>query len=415
MHFKKLALSMAMLPLVTACQWEDKYAVVDCDASADSSVVDCRSESAVEAAVVTQPAVVTVENETGNVVSFERDVSALLSLTATDSQSWSPTHADQIDLFVRAADEQVLVGSKYHNYLRSFQSDNAGQLVALDDAEYLEVTGDRYVVDALTGATEQVLNGLSLSNQSGQSYVLARADKYDDSSDATGVGLYIEALQAGGVLPERDFATGGDANFIGYGAIRAAAINPDGASVAVAGSDRMVKTYAFGSYDQEVSSTKLNIRGSSLAYSADDSDLYVGGLALMGMLVSLDANDLSENWQVTLADKPIALLPASAGGVVAVLASGNNAYWLPADGDESGVIALSIAAQATSAAINADGTLLALGDTNLGVEVISLASGQRARIDHGTAIQSLAFDGFGTVWVIHQGGIQGYQLPAGFE
>lgn len=412
MNFKRTLLGLAIISALNGCGWEEKYSVVDCSADADPTVVDCRSDSAV---VDTVDGGSEVEDDSGNIVSFERDESLLQSLTETASTSWSPSHSDQIDLLVTAADDQVFVGSKFHNYLQSFQSDVVGQLTSLDATAFLDVSGDRYEVDAFTGASEQVFNHLNLDASDTQTLLIAQAEKYDNGSSSTGVGVYIESLATLGALPDVNYASGDASNFISYSSIRASTSNPSGTQIAVTGDDRAVKLYNLGDYTTAATSTSLGVRGSSITYSNDEETLYVGGLALSGSVVALNSTDLSENWSVDITDKPLALLPEYSGGVIAVLTSGNSVYWLPKNGNEESIINIELATQASAAAIDSRGKTLVVADTNQAIEVISLETGQRAHISHGAAVQAVAIDGFGTVWAVSQGRLKGYRLPDDFE
>ncbi|PID42609.1 MAG: hypothetical protein CSA52_01540 [Gammaproteobacteria bacterium] len=410
--FTKILVGLAIVSAIQGCNWEDKYAVVDCSAKADPGIVDCRSDGTV---IDDGGGGTGFEDNNGNMVSFERDTSQLQLLTETDSTTWSESHEDQIDLLVSASADQIFVGSKFHNYLHSFQSDALGKLTPLDANVFLHVSGDRYEVDAVTGASEQVFNQLSINTVGAETLLVAQAGKYKGSSASTGVGVYIEPLLTLGAVPALSFASGDSHNFISYSSVRASTSRPDGTQIAVTGDDRMVKTYNTGNFTTAAVSARLGIRGSSITYSADAESLYVGGLALVPAVVALDSKDLSERWTIDVADKPVALLPESSGGVVAVLASGSSAYWLPKDGDKEKIVTIPLATQASAAAIGSDGTILATGDTDRGVEVISLKTGQRARITHSDAVQAVAIDGFGNLWVVSQRSLKGYQLPDGFE
>ncbi|MFT5594276.1 MAG: hypothetical protein ACI8SR_002665 [Oceanicoccus sp.] len=412
MYFKKTLLGLAIVGSLQGCNWDDKYQAVDCSGEASPDVIDCRTEG--KELDITEGNS-GIDDGTGSIISFARDTTSLLTLSAAGSESWSSTHADQIDLLVSASQDQILVGSKFHNYLRSFQSDTAGQVVALAGTGFLDVSGERYAVDAISGASEQVFNGLDLHTTGNQTVLMARAEKYDSASAAIGVGLYIDTIDALFTLPDRDFASQDGANFISYSAIRASTVSSSGHALAVTGSDRNVKTYLKGEYSTPNQTKRLGIRGSTIAYSFDEKALYVGGLALAGAVVSLDSETLAEHWSINLSDKPLALLPVASGGVVAVLSSGTSAFWLSESGDESTLVNISMAQQATAATMNQLGTIFAVADTEQGIEAISLATGKRAYIKHSAAVQSLVMDGFGTIWVMSKGYLQGYQLPVGFE
>jgi hypothetical protein len=412
MYFKKTLLGLAIVGTLQGCDWGDKYQAIDCTANAVPGAVDCRTEGAQQP---TSEGADGIDDGRGNMISFLRDDASLLNLSSAGNERWAASHEDQIDLFVTAGDNQVWVGSKFHNGLRALQSDSAGQVVTLGATAFLDVSGERYAVDAMSGASEQVFNGVTLKTGGDQTLIMARAEKYDSSSSSIGVGLYIESVDELFALPQREFASGNTANFIGYRSIRASTASPSGHAVAMTGRDRQVQVYAIGDYSGATNTVKLNIRGSSIAYSADETSLYVGGLALSGALVSLNSESLTTNWTVNLIDKPLVLLPVALGGVVAVLSSGASAYWLPENSDENTIVNIPLAQQATSAAINSRGTILVVADTDQGVEAISLTTGKRAYIKHSGAVQSLAIDGFGTLWVLSQGSLQGYLLPEGFK
>lgn len=403
MRFNSLMATILAATLTLGCEWEDKYQAADCDGSANSEVVDCRS---------VEDIIDTVET-----VSLERVSSALLSLTQAGSDSWGTSHADELNVFLEISGQSLFVGSKFHNRLRSLQSNNAGQVTLLGDVSFLSVSGDRYTVDGVTGASEQLLSGIHLDDSTSPLIIIAQTEKYNNQSGSTGVGSYFQTVQSLDALPSPEFASGTATDFIGFGNIRGSALCDNGL-LATTGSDRSVNLVEF-SNENKLSSVSLDVSGRSLACNDSSDRLYLGGATIVGQVlalsVALDTFELSEVWRATVADTPKKMLAVGDSSVLVLLASGTELLWFSADGQS--VSAIELAAAGTDIAINAEQNQVAVTDVDGGVELIHLSSGKRAYAKVGVAgsVGGVGIDQFGTVWALNDGKVTGYLAPAGFS
>ena len=405
-HTRRSLLGLAIASvLLSGCDWEDKHEIVDCSAAADPNVSDCRSIEDDIDSVATQPLV--------------RDVSALQDLVAVGTESWSPSHADELDVSVTASGNLILVASKYHNRLRTFQSDNAGHITQLADTGFLTVSGGRYAIDGVSGASEQVLSQVQLQTDGDEQFLLSIMEPYNHRAIRAGTGLYRHALNSPDAPPAPLMARTDNADYLPYQGIRTTALSPDGDWLAVAGRDRKVNVFAANSnFSTALGEASLDITVHTASFDQNASRLYLGGSTIVGQLLALehdvDSQTLTEQWRVTLDDTPQTLVSASNGSVIALLSSGNELIWISADGQTA--TAIELASQASGLAINHAATRIAVSDVSGGVELIDLGSGARAYrkpVGPGEAL-GVAIDANDTVWLLSQRQLLGFQAPVPF-
>jgi len=407
MRFKWLL--MAGLLGLSACSGDDNKAV-DCSAEPEPGVVDCRSENDSSGNGSGQ-----LDGDNGETVDFTRDPNAVLDLVAVGADTWTRTHADQIDTVLSAQGSALLVGSRYHNYLRGFQTDAAGQLVALDAQAYLQVEGDRYAIDGVTGASEQVLSALWPVNEGGQLRLYSQAQKYSGDSASTGVGLYVSDVFGLDALPEQLFGQADASQYIAYGAIQATAVSADGRLVAIGGSDRALRLYDTDDLSTPLASVTLDMTVRALAFSDDGATLYVGGATIVGQVAALQTSSLAEIWRYESDRTPRKVL-ATASGVLALMPVGQTLlYILPQDGADPAVVEVELPELSVNMALNADGDRLAVAGFDKTIELISLATGSRATVKLEKSPSGIAFDEHGTLWALSAQTLSGFTAPAGFN
>lgn len=396
--------------LLSNCDWDEKHTAIDCQKAPAAGVVDCRTSSTAEDSEEPDDGIVGGDGDT---IDLTRDPSKLQALVASGQTEWQKGHDDEIDVTLTAQGDRLYVISKYHNRLRIFQATASSEATLASAADFLQVPGARYAVDGTTGASEQVLNEIEVLTS--DALLLGRVIKYDTNSSAVGVGLYVIPQTDANVVPQQLFSQVDAANFIAYGAIRASAISPDGSLIAVGGSDRRVKLYRVGEYAQPLREVKLNLSVRELAFSSDGETLYVGGLTIVGQMVALTTEDLSERWRKSVVDTPIASTAVGKDAVLVLPASGDQLQYFTYQNGEVKASSIPLAAAGTSLSYYAEHNWVAITDNEGGVELVSLKTGQRAYIAHGEVGKGAVFDHFGTLWVLNSQRLTGYRAPAGLE
>lgn len=418
MNFKGLIVRYAVcvpvsLLTLTGCNWDDKYANTPCDGVPDATVVDCRTSSNAPQLPPSRGVGNGVDDSVdGTVTRYPRDVNTLRALQPVGTVSWSPNHADEIGMFLVADGDVLYSGSKFHNYLRSFRVSADGDIQALQGAPLLSVAGERYGVDGVTGATEQVLSGLSIdtsnSGGNGAGIAYAQVNKYNTKSQSVGVGLYVLPYAAPQSLPSLGFSKGDAGNFIPYGSLRTSALSNDKQTLALAGGDREIRKYSVNDISQPALRKKLGQKSSAMTFSQEGSRLYVGGLTIVGKLQALASQSLDTLWEVDLPDKPLALHSVADKGVLVTLASGNTVVWINNNGDWATSIPIEFPEQLVATALNRSGDKFVAVGVKGHIEVVDLITAKRAFIATSTKPIAVTFDTYDRVWVMSDNGLQGY-------
>lgn len=110
--------------------------------------------------------------------------------------SWTKSHADEVVMGSDTSENKIITYSKFHNRLTILDTTiNTEKAVLTVSADFLNVVGGEHAVDSVSGATEQTLSKVELSNDGNTIYSLVKA--YSDNSLEKGVGIYKSDITTG--------------------------------------------------------------------------------------------------------------------------------------------------------------------------------------------------------------------------
>ncbi len=278
------------------------------------------------------------------------------SLTLGSAISWSTAYQDEYSLGLYANSQFGIVYSKFHNRLISLDISSATPTV-LDSAQFVHVTGSQHAIDGITGASEQLLDSVTVSPDNQTLYATV---KLAGDNPGTTVGIYRASSGNLTNLPgmtASSFVAGSE--FYPYAKVRTTALSADGLLLATGGEDNQIHLLKAADMS-EVATLALGANVRSLAFSADGAYLYAG-LAKNGsqsaaiVVLSVSNTSLSELARYNESATPIQLLPLQSGKALAYVLSASTRY---------GILDLSTPAQPTLAnSYQAGGKVTALAET----------------------------------------------------
>ncbi len=170
-------------------------------------------------------------------INNQSELSAVLSATLSDtSVGWGLDHAEEISVDIHSVDNLAVIGSKYHNRLIIV---DIGTAIPewLSSNLFADSPVERDEVDAMTGATEQVLSQVKMTPD--KSNVIVAIEKYVKDSENIGVGVYRANLSDPYQVPNKRFAslTNND-NYYAAAKLKDIALSSDGSTLALVGDDR---------------------------------------------------------------------------------------------------------------------------------------------------------------------------------
>lgn len=436
--------ALAVSALIAACGGGgSEYAAVDCTGKPEPGKVDCRNANAggapsvtaspaataspVPASVTptavpsggTAPTTVSPTPVKPPVVQYSdiiRDAGKLVQLSVFKDVSWQPSHSDQDsrDLLVR--DKVAVVASKWHNHLRSIKL-SGGTPSLNKDTLFADVSGGRYAVDAVSGASEQVLQDVK-ADEAGKTLVV-QVKKYGSSSKDTGVGMYVSRSADAGALTRVPYASQQKGSFFSMPDIQAQAVSGDGLLMAAgAESGRVVIL------DRDLTEKlekKLDFKVDSMAFSGDKKMLFVGGkkqislFSSEGITVALDVASLSELWRSTFLDNISQIEVLNSGAVLVQPEAGNAVYILhlkKKSGEKPGVQSIASAGTVTDVAVSPNKEVIAISTTGKVIDVVNIVTGKRASVKRTDSVAALAIDNQGNLWSLEEMKLISFRIPA---
>ncbi len=201
-----------------------------------------------------------------------------LSLTDLDrTTSWVKLDDDETGMGSRFAKDvkKVVSYSKWHNKLTILDSSNVNVApIILDSDKFLFVDDIRDAVDANTGASEQELTQLKVTNDGNTIYSMLT--KYKDDSKNIGVGAYISDISSS-TIPTTIFATESNlSHFYHYEDITDIALSPDNTIFGVSGNDKKIILFDAGNLSSPTHDISSSKRVKSITISQDNSLVFAG-------------------------------------------------------------------------------------------------------------------------------------------
>lgn len=191
--------------------------------------------------------------------------------------TWDTLDKDETALGAGFAKDvnKVVTFSKWHNKLTLLDTSDADKAATvLANEKFLYVDGERYGVDAETGASAQDLTQIAVSNDASMLYSMLV--KYEDESKKLGVGVYLSDISSS-TIPATIFATvdSGD-NFYAYENITDIALSSDGSKFGLSGDDKKIILFDAGSLRTPTSEITTAKKVKSLTFSKDNSLVFTG-------------------------------------------------------------------------------------------------------------------------------------------
>lgn len=209
------------------------------------------------------------------------------------AESWPLGHEEEVSVTLDISSDLAVVGSVYHNRLITF--DVAGDdPVRLGLGDFASSPVDRDEIDAVTGASEQVINTLELSPDSVTAVVAI--EKYKQSSDERGVGLYRANLSQPAIIPASRFGEDETAttDFFPFPGLNDLALSGDGSRLVLAGEDRVLVALNYQTFSLD---TSIAFQSKVRAVGIDNAGQYAFA-ALFGMRTGLATVDLASGDEV---------------------------------------------------------------------------------------------------------------------
>ena len=167
-----------------------------------------------------------------------RDEEFTASLSSSTIE-WILGHEDESSTDIHVQGNHAVVGSQYHNRLVVFDltTDVPVLLSRNDFAASPDVERDE--IDAITGASEQVLRDVRIISNDLHKSVLVGVNKYTNDGEDIGVGLYRADFSDPSFIPMKRFAEDdGSQNFYAFPGLNKMAISSDASSVVLSGENK---------------------------------------------------------------------------------------------------------------------------------------------------------------------------------
>lgn len=206
----------------------------------------------------------------------------------TPADVWPLGDADEISVTLDVSGNIAVVGSIYHNRLIVFDLSNADP-VRIGLGEFAASPGLRDEIDAVTGATEQVIQRLELTPDAVTAIVAV--EKYKASSDDRGVGLYRANLSQPTNVPTKRFGedTVSTADFFAFPDLNDFALSDDGSKLVLAGENKQLVALNNQTFSLDQS---ITLQSKVRAVGIDDTGRYAFA-ALFGARTGLVTLDLT--------------------------------------------------------------------------------------------------------------------------
>ncbi len=216
-----------------------------------------------------------------------------LSSTSVD---WELAHEDEISVDIHSVDNLAVIGSKYHNRLTVVDiSTVVPQWIS--SHFFADSPVERHQIDAMTGATEQVLSHVTMTPD--KNSVIVAIEKYVKDSENIGVGVYRAHLSDPYSIPNQRFAAAEvNTNYFPSAKLKDITLSNDGLTLALVGDDR--KLTLLNSDDFSVKS-QINVKDKARSVSLNSTNnmAYVG---LLGNPKGVAIIDLASEENIAFID-----------------------------------------------------------------------------------------------------------------
>ena len=191
--------------------------------------------------------------------------------------TWQKHYKDEVILGSGFAKDvkKIVTFSKWHNKLTILDSSDLHSAPSVQDSnKFLYVDEPRDGVDANTGASEQELTQLRISNDG--STIYSMLTKFEDGSKDIGVGVYISDISSS-TVPETIFATEkNSAYFYPYKQATDIALSPDSTKFGISGNDKRIVLFDAGNLSSPTHEIQTTKKVKAITISKDNSAIFAG-------------------------------------------------------------------------------------------------------------------------------------------
>ena len=341
---------------------------------------------------------------------FVYDNAQVSALTANPASSFEKHHKDEVFNDLAIVGNNAVVASHYHNRLRRFVL-NSGVATLQQGLDYATAPGDRYQVDALSGATEQLLSDIDIQASDTGLIVTGEVDSYNDNTN-TGVGVYVNRADASGNFTDVRFASPDSTQYHALADISAQSLSTDGKQIAVSNKSGEVSLLDATTLNSQ-HTAKVDFTVHSLAFSADGQWLYVGGKKKVGLfggegvIAVFNTQSFTETGRMTSSNEVDITKLWALDNQQVIAQAATSPYLLMLQWNPSGTqidkqrqINMPVSIRSVAVTKQQDKNYLAIADSRNNLNVISLSTGKRSELKYTDNINGLAFDDQGYVWIL---------------
>ncbi len=393
---KKILCSVVTILLLSACESEDKYKKEKCvncmpdsssvsssSGSSNSSSSTSSSSSGSSSSSSSSSGSTSTSSSSGSSSSGSSNVTINFSKN-NDKITWTKKDDEEQAMGLALSSQNALVYSKWDNRLIIINPST--QSISSDEL-YLDVTGERYssgetvLVDADTGASEQILAKVLVNNAGTTAFSLLEKYDEDDSKDI-GIGIYSDDISNG--VPSARFAKRAAtvANYFNYPEIKDIALSHDGQTVIAGGNDRKIKVFNANDLNNPSEiDTGRKIR--SLSFSLDDKYIFSGSSGLSKHIKIFDATSKRELASIVTSDIPKAVVEIpDADKIIAIFAGSNKVKIYDISDINAPTLdkTLIINGSAKSISISPDKKTFAITATGKQVNLLSIDGGNTPKV-----------------------------------
>lgn len=311
--------------------------------------------------------------------------------------TWEKHDEDEISLgsdFAKGSNKAV-VFSKWHNKLTILDTSDVNVAPPiLDSNTFLFVDAPRDAIDADTGASEQELTQVNVSDDGNTIYSMLA--KFENESADIGVGVYMSDISSS-VIPNTIFATENNPdNFYPHNTVTDIALSPDNTLFGISGDDKKILLFDAGSLrtvTDEITSTK---RVKAIKFSNDNSVVYAGlNQKFNNSFAIFDITTKNLSGEFLLEAFPTAILETNDNKVFVASAESNKIFHLDIS-DKSNITQVEIltaSAKVKKLSISNDGKYLIAALTTKQVNAFDLTNTAKVA---NVVLEDIVVDAFDT-------------------
>ncbi len=212
--------------------------------------------------------------------SLSESISATLSAETT---SWNLDHEEETNVAIDVVDDLAVIGSRFRNRLTIMDVTNDLPLF-ISSALFASSPARRDQVDAITGATEQVLTHVKITPD--KSSAIVAVEKHKKEGGGRGVGIYRANLNDRMNIPFMLFGefTSNNTNYYSEDRLQDIALSADGSRVVLASDNRSLVLLNTANFNL-IQKTDLTGKARSVAIDETGRTAYVGLLNPKGFAI----------------------------------------------------------------------------------------------------------------------------------